>query len=95
MSVVSFRRNRRTGTLVSVVDNRDGSFECEGYGDEPDAAPEGCTWATVCEDHGTYVLHASRKLAVWFAPCPDEWCEECRELVELGRKYDRQARVIA
>lgn len=86
MRLVSSSRSRLTGTLVSVIDNRDGGFESESAYDEAPRAPEGCLWATVCEDHGTYVMHATRRLAVWFAPYPDNFCDECRALVDAGQK---------
>jgi thiol-disulfide isomerase/thioredoxin len=77
------RRNRQTGTLVELVDNRDGSFEADSeYG-----------WATVCLDHGDYCLHDTRKLAESWMAEPAQWCSYCDEiaarleqLVELERE---------
>lgn len=87
--VVSIRKNRQTGTEIAVVDNRDGLFECEGYGDDPSAPPEGCTWASVCNDHGFYILHASRRLAEAWAAQPADWCEECDQQLNNEREEDQ------
>lgn len=71
-----FRRNRRTGTTVFIVDNRAGMFEVI----EGTTHPEEMRWATVCEDHGNYCLHSTRKLAEAFRAYPDEWCADCQEI---------------
>ena len=70
MRVVRQSRSRRTGTLVLLIDNRDGSFE-DG---EPDYR-----WATMCDDHGNYVLHATKEIATSFLPVPDEFCHDCAD----------------
>jgi hypothetical protein len=66
MTTVSTTRVRQTGTLVSVVDNRDGSFDAS---DLP--------WFTVCETHGGVCSHPTRRLAHSFAVTPEEWCPGC------------------
>jgi hypothetical protein len=69
MSVISERRSRTTGTIVQIVDNRDGSFDSDA---------EGNPWYTVCVDHGGVCSHITRRLAERFAPVPDEWCPDCQ-----------------
>jgi hypothetical protein len=83
VNVVSERRNRRTGSVVLVVDNRDETFEQVGGIDkkEHDVLLADARWATVCQDHGNYCLHSTRKLADWFSATPDDWCGDC-ELLE-------------
>jgi hypothetical protein len=66
--VIQTRRSRQTGTLVEVIDDRDGSFGSGG------------SWATVCVDHGGICSHDTRALALDFAPVPNEWCPTCQEL---------------
>lgn len=66
--VVSRTRARSTGTLVEVIDNRDGSFDA---GD-----PNG--WFTVCVEHGGVCSHETRALALAWKAEPEMWCEGCR-----------------
>lgn len=77
MKVVKESKSRRTGTVVSLIDNRDGSFE----GHEGSPEPESMRWATLCDDHGNFVVHGSRRLAESFMPVPDQFCLECAEIV--------------
>jgi hypothetical protein len=71
-------RNRQTGTLISVVDNRDGETT------EDEDSP----WLLICEEHSEMSAHTSRRAAGRFAPVPEEWCSGCRgddeESVDLG-----------
>ncbi len=79
MIVVKTTRARSTGSVISVIDNRDGSFEAhEGLqgNDYSDMR-----WATVCETHRNYCLHSTRSLAITFASAPEEWCEKCQDLM--------------
>lgn len=69
MNVVSSRRARSTGTVVSVIDNRDGSFD----------ADDDLGWFTLCEDHGGVCSHPTRKLAESWAAAPEDWCPTCQE----------------
>jgi hypothetical protein len=78
MRIVSERRARQTGALVCVIDNRDGSFD-EGE------AEIGYTWATLCDDHGNYVMHETRALATAHAADPAGWCEDCADNLERLR----------
>ena len=65
------RKNRISGTMIEIWDNRDNSLT-EHDGDE--------NWYTVCGDHGQLVSHLSRKLAEYHATVP-EWCEDCQPAV--------------
>lgn len=67
--VVAERRVRQTGTVVQVIDNRDGDFD----GDDPNG------WFNLCVDHGGVVSHETRALAMDFMPVPREWCPTCQE----------------
>lgn len=69
--VVQQRRNRQTGTIVSVVD-----------GDAADMDTDAGRWQTVCEDHGATAAWGSQAQARTFAPSPADWCEECGEIAE-------------
>jgi hypothetical protein len=72
------RTNRRLGTAIRIVDNRDESFETfEALEDASQAR-----FATLCETHGNYCLHETRALANRFRVVPEEWCEECRRASE-------------
>lgn len=66
--VIAERKARATGTVVQVIDNRDGWFDTQA---------EENPWYTHCVDHGDLCSHMTRKLALYFAPVPDEWCERC------------------
>lgn len=86
MTIKTFR-SRSTRTLVSVVDNRDGSFDAgepvyheDGTVTENVVVPE-IRWASICEEHNTYIHSGTRALAEEAARYPAEWCEECRESV--------------
>lgn len=68
-TILAERRCRATGTIVQVIDNRDGEF---------DASAEENPWYTVCVDHSGVCSHMTRALAERFAPVPDEWCPVCQ-----------------
>jgi len=75
-------RNRQTGSIITLVDNRDGSFEDMGedIGGDPERTKELAkdgSWATVCDTHSTYVLHPTRAAAYSSFVTPWDWCEEC------------------
>lgn len=82
MKIVREQKNRRTGTTVLLIDNRDESFEEMG-----ELLADG-RWATCCETHGNYVLHSTRKIAESFLAVPDEYCEQCAD--ELGETDERE-----
>jgi len=44
---------------------------------------EGVRWETLCDDHSTTCLHATRATAMSFLAAPEEWCEMCREAIEV------------
>jgi hypothetical protein len=67
-NVVSSRKARSTGTVVEVIDNRDGSYDTGDLG-----------WFTECVDHGNNCSHLTRKLAEYFASAPEIWCPTCQE----------------
>jgi hypothetical protein len=67
--VVSEHRSRATGTVVQVIDNRDGEF---------DQNAEENPWYTMCVDHGGITSHPTRALALYHSPVPDEWCPWCQ-----------------
>lgn len=62
--LVQLRRNRQSYTLVGVYNAVEAGME--EYG-----------WATVCEEHGTLVVHDTRALATSWAAEPETWCEHC------------------
>jgi len=62
-TVIQERKARSTGTVVVVQ-----------YAPSHD---EGSPWETVCMEHGGVCCHTSRRLALDWAPHPDEWCEDC------------------
>ncbi len=66
--IVNEARNRQTGTVTQVVDNRDESFDVGGQ-----------QWISVCVDHGNYCEHTTRTLAFRFARSPLDWCAACQE----------------
>lgn len=67
-------RARSTGTLVGVYRSTDA-----GLDDDPEVP-----WMTVCEPHGYLVGHSTFKLAESFASAPEEWCEACQHVLDLG-----------
>lgn len=69
------RRNRRTGTLVVLVDRERGGDWIDGDN----------RWQLVCDEHGTILDCESRQYATWMAPAVDEWCESCRDGLEALR----------
>ena len=78
----------RKGVRVELIDNRDGSFE-----ELTPPYPEEMMWASLCLDHGTYVLHRTRALAEAFCSVTEEFCEECSKELgprSIGRKVYRK-----
>jgi hypothetical protein len=73
-NIVGEHRSRTTGTLVQVIDNRDGSFDA----DDPNG------WFTLCVDHGGVCSHPTRRLATEWSPVPDQWCPTCQEPAKEG-----------
>jgi len=44
-----------------------------------------CAWYNSCDTHAAIIGHRTLRLARYFAPAPEEWCEECRELAAWRR----------
>jgi hypothetical protein len=76
---VSARRNRATGTLIVVIDDRSGRWSSDSLADYGDGT---APWWTVCDDHGVLIQHQSRRLATAHAAAPEGWCEGCMELTD-------------
>ena len=75
MSQVITRKNRQTGTHVTV-----GHADDLNLGNEP-----GCTvWYTICEEHGQCTGHPTRALATSWAAEPLGWCEVCNGNDKVG-----------
>lgn len=58
-----------------------GVYDGEAAGMDTEAG----RWQTVCEEHGTVISHATKRLAREFGPHAEEWCEECMALAERQR----------
>jgi hypothetical protein len=67
--IVMYRKARSTGTHVGLYDALEAGFESD---------PE-TPWATVCEEHGGIVCHATRKAAETYLSHPEDWCPTCQE----------------
>jgi hypothetical protein len=74
MAFVLERKNRRTGLMIELWDNRDQSLTAHD-GDE--------NWYTICTEHAQLVCHDTRKLAEYHMAAPD-WCEVCTGADETG-----------
>lgn len=74
--IVEARRSRDTGTVVELIDNRDGSFEA--FGDDPEVDTRDMRWVTLCTEHGNYVLHRTRPLARHQMAGVGDWCPDCQ-----------------
>lgn len=83
-NIVRSSRARSTGTLVELVDNRDGSFDLDDHG-----------WITACVEHGNYCSHETRKLGESFMAAPEEWCDLCGALTALGRAPNDEFGVVS
>jgi len=67
-AVAEERRNRQTGTVIQLIDNRDGSFDtCD------------LKWVTLCDDHGGYATHETRAIAREWMAEPLVWCSGCQD----------------
>ena len=73
---VTLRRSRATGTMVGLYKSLESGIESD----------QQWPWSTVCEDHGTVVCHATRKLAEMTLPDPRAWCDECREAPDAKKE---------
>ncbi len=68
--IVQQRRNRQTGTTITVERCGPGSWVEQEPG-----------WLTLCEEHSSCVVHPTRRLAERHASDPAGWCEPCRGLL--------------
>lgn len=67
--LVQLRVAQDTGTLVGLYQAQDAGME-----DDTEAG----AWMTVCEDHGSCVLHPTVALGKAHAAAPQGWCGTCR-----------------
>jgi len=87
-------RTSDTGAEICLIDNRDGSFEAETVYHKDgtvteNAVPKDIRWATVCDEHGSYLSHATRALATSAMAEPEEWCNGCdNDLTIAGEQWD-------
>lgn len=65
MSTIRTRKNRQTGTMITV-----------GRSDELQVN-DGIGWAVTCEDHGVIMACETRKQAERQATAPLGWCQFC------------------
>lgn len=73
------RRNRRTGTVVEVLDAEHQDSEYE--------AVDGYRWIVVCTEHGASLAVTSRREAEeHYAVEPDTWCDGCHAIVREQSK---------
>lgn len=64
MATTITRKNRQTGTLITVEpsDNGDG------------------LWTCICEEHGLCCDFDNKRQAIYFSASPVDWCEACYPL---------------
>lgn len=65
---VQRNRSKRTGFMVGVYNAEQAGLDQEGG-----------AWVVMCEEHGSVINFPSITKARSWAPCSDEWCEECQE----------------
>jgi hypothetical protein len=63
-------RNRRTGSRIAIYDAQAADLDADAG-----------RWSLVCETHGAILSTETLALARYHAAAPDEWCEECAEIV--------------
>jgi len=74
---IQSRRNRMTGTTVTVYRNdAQGLDDCDGT----------CPYSAVCEHHAGVVAVETIEAGRWAAAHPEGWCEECREVLDAARR---------
>jgi predicted TPR repeat methyltransferase len=52
---------------------------------EPSEDVDGGAWQTVCDEHSSVVCHDTLRAARSWAAAPDEWCEDCRVIIEARK----------
>jgi hypothetical protein len=70
--LIECRRNRITKFEVGLYHAQQGGIDTD----------EENPWATVCHEHGNFVVHPSLGLARAHMAYP-EWCEDCQPLLDL------------
>jgi len=80
--VAETRPNRATGSIVCLLDNRNGALDSGAVDQETGewtagAADPRMRWFGVCDTHGTYVFHRTRKQATEWLAWPQDWCDQC------------------
>jgi hypothetical protein len=88
---VQTRRNRETGTEISVWDCR-----LPGTPLDPE---DGTPWLTICEEHSTICTHPTLRLALDHSAQPSGWCQDCYSLstgtpVPVELDYDEEGNVL-
>jgi hypothetical protein len=73
---VETKRNRETGTKVSVYHSESAGMETYG----------GDTYHAVCEDHGTMMPAASLTSARSAAYDAGSWCDDCKPVADAKRE---------
>jgi hypothetical protein len=76
-STTSTRKNRQTGTLVTVI-NAANAHLCDGAGTTK--------WYAICENHNCLCGFSTKKLATWHAADPAGWCEDCFDALNGATK---------
>lgn len=79
------RRNRQTGTQVTVGHAHDVGLEYE---------PNYLVYYTICEDHDSIVGHETKSLANSHASVPAEWCDCCAELLAERETNDAAPQTV-
>lgn len=64
--LISYTKAHSTGTHIGVYDGGPAGMDTAGG-----------RWQTVCEEHGWIISHDTRRRALGFRSCPEEWCERC------------------
>lgn len=82
MSKSTTRKNRQTGTMITVISEAEGQLDAD------------LKWWTICEDHDRLVGHYSKADAVANASDPLGWCGVCNgtEAEELAREAELEAK---
>jgi len=81
--LVETRKNRITGTMISVYHNEQAGMDCccSFVGTTKHDPEFHSEFSTLCEDHSQIVAHRTLTLARRHAAMP-EWCEACQKIME-------------
>jgi hypothetical protein len=86
-------RNRKTGSTIQIIDNRDFRFTRWLRSQDEDAVKAALTarsvmryspfdYITYCTKHGAWVEHHTLKDAGNHYAHPEGWCDECAKIIE-------------